>query len=95
MIPLFKRYVSRELTRCQRNLDRGGSPGFWPWRLRPVLANIDSIAAALRERIGRLEDMERAAVEIELRHMREREVMAELERGAREASVTLKAGEDA
>lgn len=77
VLAVFKRYVSRELVRCQRNLDRGGSPRFWIWRLRPVLAMLDELAATVRQRM--------AGLEVEL----------ELERGAREASVALKAGEDA
>jgi hypothetical protein len=77
--------VKLELTRCQRHVSRGGSPGFWLWRLRPVLNSLEELASTVRMRIEQLEQLERTAIEIEL----------ELERGAREASVTLKAGEDA
>lgn len=59
MIEACKRYVKLELTRCQRNLDRGGSPSFWLWRLRPVLAGLDEMAAAVRQRIEKLERMDR------------------------------------
>lgn len=75
--------VRLELQRCQRNIDRGGSASFWLWRLRPVLAQLETMAGLVRQRIELLERLDR-----------ERAVQAELERGAREASVTLKAGED-
>lgn len=89
MITMFKSCVSRELARCTRNVARGGSPGFWLWRLRPVLNSLEELATTVRLRVEYLEDMERSAITAEL------EIERELQRGLREANVTLKAGEDA